>query len=125
MARWSEQTIERKSEEFGLIAQKFQGMTIAELEEAYFLARESKDRIEAELKPVNQVIAVIEALVAERFAEDDLKTVKFDNGRRITVTYDSPRTIADKAIFLTWLEESGREYELTVYAASVNRIVKE
>lgn len=125
MAKWKEETVERKGAEFEAISAPFKGHSLQELEASYFEARKSKDELDAKLKPVNQVIAVLELLIAEKFAEDDLKTVGFDNGNRITVRFERPITIESRVDFVKWLEATGRAFELTVYAASAKRIAKE
>ena len=125
MARWTEETLTRKSEEFEAIAARYRGKTLQGLEAEYYYWRKEKDRLDAELKPVRQELLVLESLIAEKMAEDELKTISFDNGNRISVRFDRPVTIADKEEFIAWLKGSGREFELTVYANSVKRIVRE
>jgi hypothetical protein len=125
MAKWNEDVIQRKSAEFEQIAAKFKGHSLQELEASYFEARGRKDELAAELKPVDQCIMVLEALIAEKFAEDDLKTVSFDNGNRITVSFERPRSVADREALINWIKANGYEHELNLNYQSMNRLCKE
>jgi hypothetical protein len=124
-AKWREETISRKGEEFEAIAAPFKGHTLQELETSYFAARHNKDDLDAQLKPINQVIAVLELLIAERMAEDDLKTVTFDNGNRINLRLERPRSVGDREAFVAWLKATGREFELSCNYQSMKRICGE
>ena len=125
MPKWSEDTLQRKSAEFEALASIYRGHSLQDLELSYFNFRGEKDNLDLQLKPINQRILVLETLIAEKFAEDDLKTVSFENGNRLTVRFERPVTIQDKEAFITWLKANGREFELSVYANSVKRITRE
>lgn len=124
MGKWSEETIQRNSQEFANIAAEYQSLKFTELEEKYNGLKTDKELLDAQVKAINKRIAVIEAIFAERFAEEDIKSMKFDSGYSIGVRYENPLRTTDKPAFLQWLKENGMESELTVYDARLKSISK-
>jgi hypothetical protein len=125
MAKWSEEVIEKKSAEYAALADKYKGLTNEQLETVYAKLRDDKDELAALEKPLNQNIQVVESIFAERMIADSLKSIRFENGHLITVSLEQSVSIQDKESFIRWMKECGRELELTVYAATANKIAKE
>lgn len=124
MGKWNEQTIQRKSEEFANIASEYQGLDFAGLEEKYRDLHDTKTTLDGSLKTINRRLAVIEAIFAERFTEQDIKSMNFDSGHRVTVRFETPLKTEDKAAFIEWLKSNGLEGQLTVYDATLKSISK-
>lgn len=124
MGKWSEETIQRKSEEFATIAADYMPLNFNGLEEKYSDLKDTKATLDRSLKTVNQRLAVLEALFAERFAEQDIKTMNFDSGHRVSVRFESPLKTEDKPAFIEWLKTTGLESELTIYDQRLKSISK-
>lgn len=124
MGKWSEETIQRKSEEFATIAGEYQSLNFNGLEEKYRDLKDTKGTLDASLKAVNQRLAVIESIFADRFAEEDIKSMNFDSGHRVTVRFETPLRTEDKTAFVEWLKSTGLESELTIYDARLKSISK-
>lgn len=124
MGKWSEEVIQRKSAEFASIASEFQALDFNWLEDEYHNLDETKDTLAASLKSVNKRMAVLEAIFAERFTEQDIKSMNFDSGHRVSLRFETPLKTEDKEAFIQWLKASGMEGQLTVYDATLKSISK-
>lgn len=121
---WSEQTLQRKSEEWQGIAAKYANYSLKGIAEVYSNLRLTKNEIEDQLRPINKDLQVVEALLAEKFAEEDVKSLKFENGHSVGVRFAQGFKIQDKDAFVTWLKANGLESELTVSSARCTSIAK-
>jgi len=124
MGKWNEETIQRKSEEFNRISADYLPLNFNGLEDKYRDLKDTKATLDSSLKAVNQRLAVIEAIFAERFSEQDLKSMNFESGHRVTVRFESPLKTEDKDAFIAWLKASGMESELTIYDQRLKSISK-
>lgn len=124
MGKWNEETIQRKSAEFAKLAAEYQHLKYTGLEEKYADLKADKELLEEQVKEKNKRMAVIEAIFAERFAEEDIKSMKFESGYALGVRFESPLRTVDKPAFLQWLKASGMEDQLTVYDATLKSISK-
>ena len=124
MGKWNEETIQRKSEEFSQIAEKYQSLKYTGLEEKYRTIKEEKTSLDEKVKTLNKHIAVIEALFAERFTEEDIKSMKFDSGYSVGLRTETPLRTVDKPAFISWMKDQGMESELTVYDQRLKSISK-
>jgi len=125
MAKWSDATTLRKTEEFEKSAKEFAGMGLQLLEDEYAKAREAKADLEEMEKPINHRIMVLELILCEKFAEEGIKTTTFDDGARITVGFETDYSIENKPTFLEWIKATGREHLLTVMAQTAKSLAKE
>jgi hypothetical protein len=121
---WKPETVERKSKEWAEIAADYSGLDFDGLEEKLRGLYDTKELMESQLKPVNCRIEVIEAMFAERFAEQDLKSLSFNSGYKLGVKWKRDLITKDKAAFIVWLKANGMEDELTVYAQRLKGIAK-
>lgn len=121
---WSEQTLQRKTEEWKSISEEFGHMTSDEIaveySRLYLLVAEQ----EGILSPIKKRLEVAKAILAEKFVEDEKKSVKFANGSSVSIRFTTPFTVEDKPAFITWLKSNGLEAELTVSAARCSSIAK-
>jgi hypothetical protein len=124
MGKWNEDTIQRKSQEFAALAAEFQSLKYTELEEKYRDLKDTKATLDDSVKKVNQRLAVIEAIFAEKFAEEGINSMKFESGYAIGLRFENPLRTVDKPAFLSWLKANGMESELTVYDARLKSISK-
>lgn len=124
MGKWNEDTIQRKSEEFAAIAAEYQGLNFNGLEEKYSDLHNTKQTLDTSVKAVNRRLAVLEAIFAERFTEQDIKSMNFDSGHRLAVRFETPLKVENKEEFIKWLKSSGLESELTIYDARLKSISK-
>jgi len=122
---WKPETIEQKSKEFAEIAKQFQGLKTTELVNRYIDERRQKETIEESLKPINERLNVLISMLAERFDEEELKSLKLDSGELITVSQRSSFRITDHDLFVQWLKDTNMDAELTVSAARVTTIAAE
>ncbi len=121
---WKEETLQRKSQEFAAIASEYNPLNFDGLEEKLYDLEDNKAMLETTLKAINQRITVLETIFAERFAEQDIKTMNFNSGRRLSVRFKRPLITVDKPAFIEWLKTSGLESELTVYDQRLKGISK-
>lgn len=124
MGKWNEDTIQRKSEEFANIASEYQSLDFAGLEEKYRVLHDTKTSLDGSVKAINRRLAVLEAIFAERFTEQDIKTMNFESGHRVTVRFETPLKTENKEAFIEWLKSNGMESQLTVYDATLKSISK-
>lgn len=121
---WTDETLQRKSEEFTNIANIYKHFSSDDLAKHYaFLYGQIADE-EAKLHPVKQRLAVVKTLLADKFAEEDKKSVKFENGSSVSVRFTTPFNVKDKPAFIKWLKDNDMESELTVSAARCASIAK-
>ena len=121
---WSEETLQRKSEEFTKIAQLYMLSTSDDLAKEYARLYGQVATEEAKLHPLKQQLSVVKILLADKFAEEDKKSVKFENGASVSVRFTTPFNVKDKAAFIQWLKTNDMESELTVSAARCASIAK-
>jgi hypothetical protein len=121
---WTEETIKRKSEEWQSLSAEFVGMSSKDMAAMYALLYVEIQEAEATIAPTKRKLEVLKALLADKFAEDDLRSVKFDNGSSIGVRFTTPFLVEDKDKFIGWLKNNGMESELTVSAARCTSIGK-
>jgi hypothetical protein len=121
---WTEETFMRKSEEWSSVSAEFAGMSSNQLAEAYGAIYMQVADHEKAVAPTKRKLEVLKAILADKFAEDDLRTVKFENGSSIGVRYTTPFLVEDKVKFVGWLKSNGMESELTVSAARCTSIGK-
>src|SRR5271168_841822 len=124
MGNWTDETLQRKSEEFTNIAQLYMLATSDELAKEYARLYEQVDEEEIKLHPIKQRLSVVKTLLADKFAEEDKKSVKFENGARVSVRFTTPFSVKDKDAFIAWLKANDMESELTVSAARCASIAK-
>lgn len=111
---WKPETVERKTAEFVEASKEYQHLPTTALVMQYVKARNQKDEIEETLKPVNERINVLTMLLADRFDDEDLKSLKLDTGESVSVSLRTSYKIADREKFLAWIRVNGLEEELTV-----------
>lgn len=111
---WKPETVERKTAEFVESAKEFQGMKTVDLVTAYTEVRRKKEEIEETLKPVDNRLFVLTTLIAERFDEEEIKSLKLDSGESVSVSMRTTYKITDNAKFIAWIHESGLQEELKV-----------
>ena len=121
---WNEETLQRKSEEFQAIAQIYSQDTSDELAKEYSSLYVELQEAEIKLHPIKQKLAVVKVLLADKFAEEDKKSVKFENGSSVSVRFTTPFNVKDKPAFIQWLKDNDMESELTVSAARCASIAK-
>jgi hypothetical protein len=125
LGKWSEQTIAEHRNRLSPFIESFQPMSNEELADAYAIARREKDRLEAMVLEEAARIRAAEMVFAERFAEDDVKTMKFNSGMALTISVEQGYTFEDKDAFVKFLEAKGWQHELTVPAGSLNRLMRD
>ena len=121
---WSDETLQRKSEEFTNIAQLYMLSSSDELAKEYARLYGQVTEEEVKLHPLKQRLSVVKILLADKFAEEDKKSVKFENGASVSVRFTTPFNVQDKPAFIKWLKENDMESELTVSAARCASIAK-
>lgn len=124
MVNWSDETLQRKSEEFTNIAQLYMLSSSDDLAKEYASLYVQVAEEEAKLHPLKQKMSVVKMLLADKFAEEDKKSVKFENGSSISVRFTTPFSVQDKPAFIRWLKDNDMESELTVSAARCASIAK-
>ena|SRR5271154_5258527 len=121
---WTEETLQRKSEEFQAIAQIYTTSTSDDLAKEYSSLYVELQEAEIKLHPLKQKLAVVKTLLADKFAEEDKRTVKFEDGSSVSVRFTTPFNVKDKPAFIQWLKDNDMESELTVSAARCASIAK-
>jgi hypothetical protein len=124
MPGWSDETIKRKSEEWQSIAIAYESLSSDSLAHNYAALYEQVAENETMIAPIKRRLEVVKALLAERFAEEGKKSVKFEDGSSVSVRFTTPYSVEDKPAFITWLKENGMQDELTVSAARCAAIAK-
>lgn len=119
---WKPETVERKSAEFKKLAEEFQHLPTTALVMQFVKMRNQKDAIEETLKPVDARIGVLTSLIAERFDEEELKSLKLDTGESVSVSARTSYKITNREQFFTWLRENQMEEELTVNTMRLNTL---
>jgi len=125
MGKWSSETLAEHQEELAPRLEWAQKCTNEELAAEYKEARLKKADWEEALRRVNLDIRACEMVFAERFAEDDVKTMKFNNGMSLTISVEQGWQFDDKGAFIKFLEDEGWHHELTVPAGSLNRLMRD
>ena len=121
---WSEETLQRKSDEFQAIAQLYMLASSDDLAKEYSSLYVELQEAETKLYPIKQRLAVVKTLLSDKFAEEDKKSVKFENGSSVSVRFTTPFNVKDKPAFIQWLKDNDMESELTVSAARCASIAK-
>lgn len=121
---WSQETLERKSAEWKAISEEFGQMTSDAIAVEYSRLYIIVDEQEQILAPLKKRLEVAKAILAEKFVEDEKKSVKFANGSSVSVRFTTPFKVEDKGLFVTWLKRMGMESELTVSAARCTSLGK-
>lgn len=121
---WSEETMHRKSEEFQKVAQLYLLSSSDDLAKEYARLYSQVAEEEIKLHPLKQQLSVVKILLADKFAEEDKKSVKFENGSSVSVRFTIPFNVKDKPAFIKWLKDNDMESELTVSAARCASIAK-
>jgi hypothetical protein len=111
---WKPETVERKTAEFVETSKQYQHFKTVDLVTAYTEIRRKKEEIEESLKPVDHRLFVLTTLIAERFDEEEIKSLKLDSGESVSVSMRTTYKIADNAKFIAWIHESGLQEELKV-----------
>jgi len=125
VGKWNDSTIAEHREKISPFIEAYQALKNEELADAYAIARREKDRLESLVTLENAHIRAAEMVFAERFAENDVKTMKFNNGMSLTITVEQGFQFRDKAAFIRFLEVEGWQHELTVPAGSLNRLMRD
>lgn len=125
MGKWSAETIAGQSDKLAPLVAECQKQSNEELANDYAAYRKQKTEIEEQLESTNRLIRAAEMVFAERFAEDDVKTMKFNNGMSLTIGVEQGYVFEDKAAFVKFLEAAGWQHELTVPANSLNRLMRD
>lgn len=125
MGKWSSETVAEHADRLAPILTECQKLSNEELANAYKGYRKHKEECEAKLSNVNQHILAAEMVFAERFAENDVQTMKFNNGMSLTITVEQGYVFKDKEKFIKFLESEGWQHELTVPAGSLNRLMRD
>ena len=121
---WTEETFQRKSAEFGDISKEYVATSSDDLAKEYrklYLLVEEQERI---MSPIKKKLEVVKTILADKFAEEEKKSVKFENGSSVSVRFTTPFKVQDKAAFIAWLKGNGMENELTVSAARCTSLGK-
>ena len=121
---WKEETRKEYAAKLEPLIRDGERKSNEELKDIYLQCRARKDELEAQLKEVNLHILAAETVFFDRFAEEDTKTMKFNDGVSITCSVGKSYVIADKSAFIDWLKATGQEDRLTVYSQSVPAIVR-
>lgn len=125
MGKWSAETVAAQADKLAPIRENYQRLNNELLAAEYAASRKEKANLESELSEVNAQIRVIEMIFAERFAEDDVRSMKFNNGMSLTISVEQGWAFDDKAAFVKFLEAEGWQHELTVPAGSLNRLMRD
>lgn len=125
MGKWSAETVAEHQDKLAPLLAECQKLSNEQLGEAYKGYRKHKEECDAKLKNVNAHIQAAEMVFAERFAEDDVKTMKFNNGMSLTISVEQGFVFRDKEAFVKFLEKEGWQHELTVPAGSLNRLMRD
>ncbi len=121
---WSEETIQRKSEEFNRISAEYMTLTPQAIAEEYSKLYLLVSEEEAKLLPTKSKLQVVKALLSEKFAEEDVKTIKFNNGHSVSVRFSKPYKVQDKDAFIAWIKANGLESELIPSDSKCSTIAK-
>lgn len=125
MGKWNESTVAEHRDKIDPILAEYQKLNNNDLGDEYAAWRKAKDKLDADLKEINLQIRAAEMVFAERFAEDDVKTMKFNNGMSLTISVEQGFVFRDKEQFIKFLEDNGWHHELTVPAGSLNRLMRD
>jgi hypothetical protein len=125
MGKWSKDTVAEHQGRLDPIVAECNKLPNEKLAEAYAGYRKYKEEVEAKLSNINDHIRAAEMVFAERFAESDVKTMKFNNGLSLTITLEQGYVFKDKEKFIKFLEDNGWHHELTVPANSLNRLMRD
>jgi len=125
MGKWSTESLAEHKDKLDPLVAEAQKMNNDQLANEYAILRNKKESVERELSDINLAIRAAEMVFAERFAEDDVKTMKFNNGMSLTISVEQGWQFDDKGAFIKFLEDEGWHHELTVPAGSLNRLMRD
>jgi hypothetical protein len=125
VGKWSSNSVAEHADRLAPLIELCQKQSNDQLAEDYAKLRQMKTFHEGALSEANLAIRAAEMVFAERFAENDIKSMKFNNGMQLTISVEQGWAFDDKGAFVRFLEDNGWHHELTVPANSLNRLMRD
>lgn len=97
----------------------------AELAKIFTQAKAQKEILEGQLADVNLHIEAYTKLFVDRFDEDGVSKMTFDDGTTISINPEPYPTVKDREALLKWVRANGMEELLTLQYQTMAKIVKE
>jgi len=102
------------------------GKTIAELTAAYREARDTKEEHEEAIKGLNLELEALSQLLIEKLEQQDLTSIKTDEGHTFTVKTEPYPSVFDRGILEEHIEKHPElDYLYSVHPSSLSALVKD
>jgi hypothetical protein len=88
-------------------------------------ARQRKQAAEALLKSIEDEIEAVTQLLADRFDNEGLGSIKLENGTNISIWHEPYAQVEDKERFRQWCLRNGLERSLALPWQTMNSLTKE
>ena len=85
-----------------------------QLKGLYVQVRQAIDELDAKLSVLNVQKNALTYLFTERFEEDDVTSMKFDDGVMLSEAPEPYPNVKDRATLIAWVKETGQEELLTL-----------
>ena len=85
-----------------------------QLKGLYVQVRQQIDELDAKLSVLNVQKNALTYLFTERFEEDDVTSMKFDDGVMLSEAPEPYPNVKDRATLIAWVKETGQEELLTL-----------